>query len=108
MIRDPIIYDFGEDHHSHVISRILQLRQSSTPHNWPNDVFYQFQAMLQSTRMHTDTDVICFDSREVWVTPFAGRKYDSLQAQAIICLPEIIAAFKMHFTQLIMPQEYVC
>ena len=26
MIRDPIIYDFGEDHHSHVISRILQLR----------------------------------------------------------------------------------
>jgi hypothetical protein len=73
--------------------RILQLRQSPIPHNWPNDAFYQFQAMLQSTLMHTDTDVICFDSREVWVTPFAGRKYDSLQAQAIISLPEIIAAF---------------
>ena len=95
MIRDPIIYDFCEDHHSHVISKIqnFTITTKPIPHNWPNDAFYQFQAMLQSTLMHTDTDVICFDSREVWVTPFAGRKYDSLQAQAIICLPEIIAAF---------------
>ena len=61
---------------------------------WTNPAYCLFETMLQSSLMHTYTDVICFDSREAWVTPFAGRRYDDwLQVQAVVSLPKITAAF---------------
>jgi hypothetical protein len=75
------------------ICRTLQLLQSRIPHGWPNHAHCQFEIMLQSTLGHTNTNVICFDSKEVWVTPFAGRRFDCLQVQAIVNSPEITATF---------------
>ena len=71
----------------------LQLLQSWIPHDWHNDRVQRFRNMLINAVPQLNTTTMCFDTREVWTTPFIGRRFDELNLPALINSPKILAAF---------------